>query len=131
MMNTFRQALRLTRIELSVSKKHSLTLLFMAGVYTFFFYLSMPPYLEEHFFILDVLLMIYLCTISFAIKPKNFQYQKIDDNLFGSPYFSMLNQLPIKRSVLITSRFILPFISIIAGITLLLAGTYILSPELR
>lgn len=130
-MNIFRQALQLIRFELDVSKKHYLTLLFLAGIYTFFLSLSIPPYLEEHVFILDVLLIIFLCTLSFAIKPKNFQYQKIDDHLYGSPYFSMLNQLPIKRSVLITSRFILPFISIIAGITLLLVGTYILSPELR
>ncbi|TFD99459.1 hypothetical protein [Jeotgalibacillus salarius] len=130
-MDTFRKALWLARIEMDVSKKHYLTLLIMAGIYTFFFYLSMPPYLEENIFIFDVFLIIYLVTISFSIKPKTFQYQKMDDDLYGSPYFAMLNQLPIKRKVLITSRFILPYMSIVIGMILALTGTYIFSPELQ
>ncbi|MFB1082545.1 hypothetical protein [Jeotgalibacillus sp. JSM ZJ347] len=130
-MNTLRQALWLAGIEFNVSKKHYLTILLMAGIYTFFFYLSMPSYLEEHIYIFDVLLIIYIGTISFAIKPKNFQYQKMNDNLYGSPYFVMLNQLPIKRTVLIMSRFILPYTSITIGIVLALTGTYLFSSELQ
>ncbi|MBM7578588.1 hypothetical protein [Jeotgalibacillus terrae] len=130
-MDTMRKAFWLAKLELDVSKKHYLLLLLIAGIYTFFFYLTMPPYLEENIFLLDAFLIIYVGSLAFSIKPKNFQYQKLDDGLYASPYFAMLNQLPIKRNVLVASRFILPYLSIFIGITIVLVGTYIFSTDLR
>lgn len=130
-MDTMRKAFWLAKLEWDVSKTYYLLLLLIVGVYTFFFYLTMPPYLEENIFLLDAFLIIYLGTLSFSIKPKNFQYQKLDDGLYASPYFAMLTQLPIKRNALVLSRFILPYLSIFIGITIVLVGTYIFSEEFR
>ncbi|WP_113928428.1 hypothetical protein [Bacillus sp. P14.5] len=130
-MDTIRKAFWLARLEMIVSKKHYLNLFLIAGIYTFFFQLTIPTYLEENIFIFDVFLIIFLMSISFSTKPKGFQYQKMDDELYASPFVAMLNQLPIKRNVLVISRFILPYFAIFAGILIALAATYVFSPELQ
>ncbi|WP_026691018.1 hypothetical protein [Alteribacter aurantiacus] len=130
-MEHIRTALWLVRFELTVSKKHYLFLFFLAGIYAFFLYISMPGYLEDNFFLVDLFLIIYIVTISFTTKPKGIQYQKINNSLFASPYFAMLSQLPIERSVLIASRFILLFLASVGGTVLVLVMTYLSSPEFQ
>lgn len=130
-MDTIRKAFWLARLEMIVSRKHYLNLALITGIYTFFFQLTMPAYLEENIFVFDVFLIIYLMTITFSTKPKGFQYQKMDDELYASPYAVMLNQLPIRRNVLVLSRFILPYFAIFASIPTALTATYIFSPELQ
>ncbi|PPA71096.1 hypothetical protein [Jeotgalibacillus proteolyticus] len=130
-METLRKAFWLARFEFNVSKIHYLILIPMIGIYAVFFNLTMDTYLEDNLFLVDILLIVYLYTISFMGKPKGLQYQKMDASFYASPYFTMLNQLPIKHKVLAASRFFSPYFAVFLGMVLVLISTYILSTELR
>ncbi|QKS69874.1 hypothetical protein FLK61_24110 [Paenalkalicoccus suaedae] len=130
-MATLRRAWWLSKMELKLSVKNYLTIILLAVIYTFFLRVTIADYLESSFFLVDVLLIFYLVTTPFSTKPKALQYQKVNDGLFATPYFSMLYQLPIKRAAIITSRFIVLYVAIIVSTTFLFTMTYLTSSVLR
>ena len=107
-MESWKQALWLAKFELNGSKKGIIT-----TVLTFIVFFLFIVYTFEKNKDAELLSMTY--DIFFGIvfwfsvawsKPKEFQYQKLARDFWGSPYFIMLKQLPIPEEILIRSRFL-------------------------
>ncbi|MGE7604436.1 hypothetical protein ACQKL5_18475 [Peribacillus sp. NPDC097675] len=61
---------------------------------------QVPPLFTDVFF-----LLIFGC-VAFIVRAKDLQVQRVDEEIWVSPFFMMLNMLPIKKDVLVKSRFI-------------------------
>src|SRR5699024_12500553 len=64
-------------------------------------------------------------------RPKNFRLDKLNTHQCASYYLLLLQQLPIKKSVIITYRFLTYIITATLFGIVLLGALYVLSPELR
>jgi hypothetical protein len=130
-MNSWQQAFWLSKFELTHSKKSIFTLLFLLVPYSFFLTVSISSYLEEHFMLYDIFFLLTFGVAVMWAKPKEYQYQKLSDNLWAQPFTVFLNQLPIPREIVVKSRFLIYFIYSIPFHLLVLIIMYSLAPELR
>lgn len=130
-MDTWKEALWLAKFELKKSLKSFFMFIVALLFLSIFFTTTMPEYLEKGLVGLDLFFLIAFGTVAGWVKQKEFQLQKMSGDLWASPFFITLNQLPITRDVLAKSRFIIYFIYSIPFNLLLLILLYVLSPELR
>lgn len=109
-MQTWKQAFSLAMFEVRASWR-SLPLLFFVLVFLtmvlFEIFLKSDTGLK---FIYDFVFILLFGTVPAWIKPKEFQFQKLENDFWGTAYFIFLNQLAIPKEVLIKSRFINYFI---------------------
>lgn len=130
-MDNWKQAFWLAKFELRKSLMGLWSFLIMLMAFSLLFVTMMPSYLEKGFVGMDLFFLIAFGISAVWVKPKEFQYQKIDENMWGSPLFMTLSQLPIKKEVLVRSRFLIYFIYAIPFQILLLSLLYIFSAEVR
>ncbi|MDE5413411.1 hypothetical protein [Alkalihalobacterium chitinilyticum] len=130
-MNEFKEALWLAKFELKASIQGFLSLLLFLALLLFIIVTASPFIFVEGNVGLDLLFILVFGAFAVYCKPKEFQYQKVEDGLWASPYFMNLLQLPIPKKVLIQSRFIVNFVYTIPFHSFLLLFIYILSPEAR
>ncbi len=130
-MNRWQQAFRLSKFELIHSKKSILFLLFLLAPYSFFLTMSIGSYLEEHFMLYDIFFLLTFGVAAIWAKPKEYQYQKLSDNMWAQPFTVFLNQLPIPREIVVRSRFIIYFIYSLPFHLAVLVIMYSFAPELR
>ena len=64
-------------------------------------------------------------------KPKEFQYQKLARDFWGSPYFILLKQLPIPEDILIRSRFLQYYVTSIPIHLLFLIMLFLSSASIK
>lgn len=129
-MQDWKQAFWLATFELSESKR--------SFIFPFIFFLfllsyfrsSLPSYLENGFIGYDLFFVLVFSVAAFWAKPKEFQSYKISSNLQASGLLVMQSQLPIKRDVLVKSRFIIHFFYSFPYQVFLLILLYALTPEL-
>ncbi len=130
-MNTWKQASSLAWFELRKSKMSLLYFAIMLLASTILFVSMLSSYLQKSFVGMDVFFLIAFGFSPVWMKPKEFQYQKIDERTWGSPLFITLSQLPIKKEVLAGSRFIVYFTYAIPFQILLLISLYVFSSDIR
>lgn len=106
MMETWKQAFSLAMFEVKASRKNFVTLLFFLAVFGFAFTGVFSEVGEKLFFFYDLLFLMFFSIAPTWIKAKEFQYQKLGDERWGTPYFNFLHQLAIPNHVLIRSRFV-------------------------
>lgn len=130
-METWKEAFWLAKFELKKSRNGILMMLFILACSVFFFVTLIPEYLEKAFVLVDLFFILFIWFGGMTGKTKEFQIQKIDENVWASPFFIMLNQLPIKKDILIKSRFIVTFSLSIPFYLLFHILVYALTPALR
>ena len=105
-MNTWKDAFWIAKIEWRKSWFGTLCLFFaLLVMFVSFSWVfeaeTQPPSLLNDF----GFLLIFGC-VAFLVRPKDLQLQKVEGDVWGSPFFMMLNMLPIEKDVLIKSRFV-------------------------
>lgn len=55
---------------------------------------------------IDIAFLLLFGLVPYTIRSKELQYQKVDGEIWGSPFFMMLNTLPIEKEVLMKSRLV-------------------------
>lgn len=129
-MQDWKQGFGLAKFELRESKGSLiLSLLFFLLMFSSF-RSSLPSYIENGFVGYDFFFILIFSVATFWAKPKAFQSNKINSELQASPILVMQSQLPIKREVLVKSRFIIHFFYSFPYQALLLILLYTFTPGL-
>ncbi|MCK2019894.1 hypothetical protein [Peribacillus frigoritolerans] len=55
---------------------------------------------------IDIAFLLLFGLVPYMVRSKELQYQKLDGEIWGSPFFMMLNTLPIDKEVLMKSRLV-------------------------
>lgn len=100
-MNTWKEALWIAKIEWKKSWFGTLCLFFTLFVIWVLGAETQPPSL-----LTDIGFLLIFGCVAFLVRPKELQLQKVEGDIWGSPFFMMLNMLPIEKDVLIKSRFV-------------------------
>ncbi|MGM8211519.1 hypothetical protein ACLIBH_01870 [Virgibacillus sp. W0430] len=126
-----KQAFWLVKFEL----KHSpLTILLLIGILLISLLLvslSLPEYMEEPSMGMDIFFILFFSIVSQWARPKEFREQKLGNSRYASYFLIALNQLPIRREILSTYRFLTFAILSIPFHISFLVILYILIPALR
>lgn len=131
-MGEWKQALWLAKFEIKASVQGILLLFAMTlGLSLFFTSVFSGSVLEAAPLVFDVFFLLTFWMVAASFRPKEFQLKKIGGDTWASPYFIMLNQLPITKNVLVMSRFISYFIVSIPFHVLVLTLIYAFSSEYR
>lgn len=106
-MHTWKQAYWLAGFELKARIKRSLLMLAFYTIVGFIFLTSFDNYLADNFYAFDLLFLLLFIMFPAWMKPKIFQMQKMDGDLWTVPAVIMLQQLPVPKAVIVKSRFII------------------------
>lgn len=130
-MNTWKQAYWLAGFELKARIKRSLIIL---AFYTFVGFICLSTfdnYLAENFYVFDLLFLLLFIMFPAWMKPKIFQMQKMDGDLWTVPAVIMLQQLPVSKAVIVKSRFIIHSVYSFPYQLILLIMLLAMSPTFR
>lgn len=131
-MIEWKQAWWLAMFEVKASLKGIITLGAVAiGLAIFFTEVFSSTLIKDVPIIFDVFYLFTFWVLAASFRPKELQLKRMGGDIWVSPYFTMLNQLPIKKKVLVLSRFISYFTVSIPFHILVLMLTYTLSSEYR
>lgn len=130
-MYEWKHAFALAKFEMNESKQ---VFIYLFLYYCLFVGLFVSiSYLVGDFYFggLDIFYLLLFTFVPFWIRPKEFQYQKTHGGMWASPAIITLTQLPIKKDIIIKSRFILYFIYSFPFQLFLLVSLYTLTPNLQ
>jgi|SRR5690625_2808298 len=127
-MENWKEALWLTKLELKYYAKSFLLLLGILIMLLIIIVPTMADYFENSTLGIDVFFILAFCIITTWIKPKQFQNQDHSNGLLLSPYLVILQQLPIKKEIMIKHRFLTYIIISIPFNILFLVSLYLLTP---
>ncbi|MCG3417814.1 hypothetical protein ACTWPF_02240 [Oceanobacillus sp. M65] len=127
-MSEWNQAYQLAKLELQASKLSFIYGFVLTMFVTLFLITTLPSYLDNGYVGYDFFFLLLFSVGAIWAKPKEFQIQKVSGVLLASPILMMQLALPIKRSVLVKSRFIIQFFYSIPYQLLFLIAFYIFSP---
>lgn len=130
-MTNWKQAFFLAITEIKVSKRALLFLPIFTSLITLGMISSTAGYLESNYVGFDLFFILMFTVAPIWAKPKYFQVQQINDKLLASPFVIMMNQLPIKKEIIVKSRFIIYLIYLIPVQLILLSSLYLFVPALR
>ncbi|WP_164667470.1 hypothetical protein [Virgibacillus doumboii] len=105
-MKDWKQAFWLAKFEMKASKHIFPLLMLIAVAFALFLITSISSYLENNYAGFDWLFLMVFIFFSVWMKPKNFAYQRINNDLWASPSFVMFMQLPINKDIIIKSSFV-------------------------
>ncbi|MFA1822130.1 hypothetical protein ACDX78_18415 [Virgibacillus oceani] len=108
-MTDWKQAFAIAKLELKASV---LSFVFVLGFILLLLsslVSSLDSYMNNGYAGFDLLFILIFTFAPVWLKPKDFQSQIIYGDLLASPALVMQNQLPIRKEVLIKSRFIIHF----------------------
>lgn|GEM_PF-6397808 len=128
-MNTMKESIWLARFDFKYVLKYIPVVLLMAALYSYFFSEFMEGYLEKVQPAFDLFFFLYIFFMPTWSRTKDSLAQKIHGDLYAAPVFLLLNQLPIKKTVIITSRLLCLYIPITIGTAAAMVMTYFLSEE--
>lgn len=130
-MSHWQQVSWLMKFEYRHIWKHLLLLIPMLVFLVIIIIPSFPEYLKNSFFGIDIMFFLAFGIVTGWARPKDFRLDKQDNGLWASTYQLTLQQLPIKKSVIIKYRFLTYIITATLFGILLLISLYALSPEIR
>lgn len=105
-MNTWKEALWIAKLEWRKSWFGTLCLFFAMLVMFVSFSWMLEPETQPPSLLNDIVFLLIFGCVAFLVRPKDLQLQKVEGDVWGSPFFMMLNTLPIEKDVLIKSRFV-------------------------
>ncbi|MDO6450177.1 hypothetical protein [Oceanobacillus profundus] len=130
-MKEWKQAFWLAGTEWKNFSKHAVFTYTLCLLYIVIVFAFLPIFEGGTTIVGDILFIVIFLLFPAWIKPKESHVQKISGEIWASPSFIMLQQLPIRKNVIVKSRFIFhSFYSFPFQLTLLLC-LYILTPEVR
>lgn len=130
-MDTWKQAYWLAGFELKAKLK-SYFLMLAFYIFVGFICLSaFDEYLMDNFYAFDLLFLLLFIMFPAWMKPKIFQMQKMDGDLWTVPAVVMLQQLPVPKAVIVKSRFIIHSVYSFPYQLILLATLLVLSSAFR
>lgn len=103
----------------------------MLITYTFFIIRSAAIYVETGLVLFDLFFLMIIGIAAMWAKPKVFQMNKIGNGSWGTPYFVVLHQLPIRKEILIKNRFVIYYAYSIPFHALFLISMYAFSETIR
>ncbi|MEF7564917.1 hypothetical protein V4V35_18085 [Bacillus infantis] len=129
-MNEWKEAMWLVKFELGKSARGFIqlilnTVLFL-GVTVLAFSLGIGKTA-----IVDFMFMILFGFSGAWSRTKDFQSQKVQRDVWASPYFMTLSQLPIRKGILVKSRFLTYFMTVIPAQLIFMILLYSFSPSLN
>ncbi|KOP79590.1 hypothetical protein ACFFHH_02240 [Cytobacillus solani] len=131
-MSEWKQARWLAMFEVKASLKGIITLIALSfGLAIFFTEVFSITIMEDVPIVFDVFFLFTFWVLAASFRPKEHQLKRMGGDIWVSPYFIMLNQLPVKKNVLVLSRFISYFTISIPFHILVLILIYTLSSEYR
>ncbi|TWT06458.1 hypothetical protein FQV26_01185 [Planococcus sp. CPCC 101016] len=130
-MHTWKQAYWLAGFELKARMKRSLLMLAFYTAVGFVCISSFDVYLTENFYAFDLLFLLLFIMFPAWMKPKIFQMQKMDGDLWTVPAVIMLQQLPVPKAVIVKSRFIIHSVYSFPYQLILLVMLLAVSPAFR
>lgn len=130
-MVVWKQAYGLALMEFKASLKYYLAILACYSAVAVVVLLSFDLYLNEEFATFDFLFLLLFFMFPSWMKPKEFQMQKFNGNLWTVPVLIMQQHLPISKNVLVKSRFILHQLFSLPYQLILLIVLYAVSPDFR
>ncbi|WP_017185054.1 hypothetical protein [Alkalibacillus haloalkaliphilus] len=131
-MKSWKEGFWLATFELKVDLwKRIANQILLVCLFSFIVISMFDGYIENNVMGFDIVfLLLFFYSASWAL-PKAFQYQKISQNTYASPYFTLLNSIPIQRGSVIRSRFIVSFINTVPIQIVILLLLYYFSPEIQ
>ncbi|WP_339226403.1 hypothetical protein NSQ77_12795 [Oceanobacillus sp. FSL K6-2867] len=130
-MKEWKQAFWLAGIEWKNFVRHAVISYILYFLYIVIIFAFLPILEDGTTVVGDILFIIFFLLFPVWMKPKETNIQKISGDIWASPSLIMLQQLPIRKDVIVKSRFIFhSFYSFPFQLTLLLC-LYILTPETR
>ncbi|UKS66447.1 hypothetical protein [Rossellomorea marisflavi] len=130
-MNMMKESIWLARFDFKYVLKHIPIVLLMAALYAYFFAELMEGYLVKAKPAFDLFFFLYIFFMPAWSRTKDSLAQKINGDLYAAPVFLLLNQLPIKKTVIITSRLLCLYIPITIGTAAVMVMTYYWSEDLK
>jgi len=130
-LDNWKQAFWLMKFELKKSFSAIVLLMLMTIFSIYFFKMFFEFYRDTGIIIYELFFLIVFGIAAIWAKPKEFQYQKINDRTWGHPYFMTLSQLPINRDILVHSRFLIYYLYSIPFHVLVLLFGYLFTPALQ
>ncbi|WP_042221273.1 hypothetical protein [Oceanobacillus manasiensis] len=107
-MSEWKQAYQTAALELRASKLNIVFGFVITILVSFFLITTLSSYLDNGYVGYDFIYLILFSIGGLWCKPKEFQIQ-VNADLLASPILIMQLALPVKRSVLVKSRFIIQF----------------------
>lgn len=126
-METWKKAFSLASFELKASWKSIFTFILSLVIITTLFAPMFSELGQKLKFFHDLLFLIIFTMLPSWIRTKEFQFQKIGEETWGTPYFIFLHQMAIPKEILLKSRFINYFILAIPLHVLLFVLLFIFS----
>lgn len=129
-MHAWKQAYWLAGFELKARLKYSLLVLAFYTFLGFICLFSFDHYMADNFYAFDLIFLLLFIMFPAWMKPKIFQMQKMDGDLWTVPAVIMLQQLPVPKTVIVKSRFIIhsaysfPYQLILLTTLLLMSSTF-------
>ncbi len=109
-MKEWKQAYSLTKLELRHSPYTFITLLIFYTVITSSLIMIFTTYMKSGFVGFDIFfLFLFLFSPAWS-RIKEFQFQRINSDVYMVPFVHLCQQLPISLNTIINNRFILYFI---------------------
>lgn len=105
-METWKKAFSLASFEAKASWKSIFTFIFSLLIITMLFIPVFSESGQKLKFFYDLLFLIIFTMLPSWIRTKEFQYQKIGEETWGTPYFIFLHQMAIPKEILLKSRFV-------------------------
>src|SRR5699024_9005593 len=106
-MKSWKEAYWLAKIELKESKLSFLFILLFYPLITLGLISSFESYLDTNFVGTDFFFILLFTFAAIWTRPKYFQVQQLNDELVVSPAMYMLQQLPVRKDIIVKSRFII------------------------
>lgn len=126
-MEAWKKAFSLASFELKASWKSIFTFILSLVIITTLFASMFSELGQKLKFFHDLLFLIIFTMLPSWIRTKEFQFQKIGEETWGTPYFIFLHQMAIPKEILLKSRFINYFILAIPLHVLLFVLLFIFS----
>lgn len=130
-MEDWKQAYSLALFELKHSKINFLYLLLILAFVLFLVVPSFPEYFANSSMGLDIAFILTFTIVSQWARPKLFRSQKLSGGRYACHYLITLNQLPIKKEIIVKYRFLTYIMTSIPFQLLFLLFLYILTPSLH
>lgn len=105
-MDTWKDAFWLAKMEWKKSWIGILSLLLILIAIAFMYTVVWKDGDKLPSIFIDIAFLLLFGLVPYTIRSKELQYQKVDGEIWGSPFFMMLNTLPIEKEVLMKSRLV-------------------------
>ncbi|MFD2638806.1 hypothetical protein ACFSW4_08025 [Piscibacillus salipiscarius] len=128
----WQKALDLALFEWKIKLTNRLLIQFITLITLFVYMITVfnDAHFEEPILIFEMLFIAFLLLGYGWSTPMEFQLQRINENHYASPVLFMLQNLPINKSTLIRSRFLLFYLNL-APLLILLFILFYISPAIR